>query len=128
LIKKSKWALYLWLEKGGEVVMEDFFKQAVSNVISHGDTDISPFPIENHIFFDSKDAVVDLLVKLNGSFYDSIVKEPPANDSALTPVGYEGFRWATQLDPLWNAYFLGVVLSVIPPFLTLVKSREFLSS
>ena len=24
-------------------------------------------------------------------------------------VTHEGFRWVTQIDPLWNAYFLGLV-------------------
>jgi len=30
----------------------------------------------------------------------------------LSAVGYSGFRWATQIDPIWNAYFLGLVLSI----------------
>jgi hypothetical protein len=39
-------------------------------------------------------------------------KQPPANQSLLAPVGYTGFRWATQLDPVWNAYLLALVISI----------------
>ncbi|MCV5421343.1 RNA-dependent DNA polymerase, partial [Escherichia coli] len=26
--------------------------------------------------------------------------------------GYYGYRWATQIDPFWNAFFLGLVLKI----------------
>ena len=29
-------------------------------------------------------------------------------------VGYTSFRWVTQIDPIWNAYLLGLVLSIAP--------------
>ena len=32
--------------------------------------------------------------------------------SALTPVGYTGFRWATQIEPFWNAYYLALVIAI----------------
>ena len=32
----------------------------------------------------------------------------------MAPVGYMGFRWATQLDPLWNAYLLALVIELAP--------------
>ncbi len=38
--------------------------------------------------------------------------EPPDNVSSLAMVGYTAFRWVTQIDPLWNAYLLGLVLSL----------------
>jgi hypothetical protein len=28
----------------------------------------------------------------------------------LTQVGYTGFRWATQIEPFWNAYYLSLVI------------------
>ena len=30
----------------------------------------------------------------------------------MVPVHHTGFRWGAQLDPFWNAYFLGCVLSI----------------
>jgi hypothetical protein len=88
------------------------FERAIANVTKHGDTDIFPFPIENHVFFDRKDETVSLLLSLDDKFKDRLAQFPPSNHSALAPVGYEGFRWATQLDPIWNLYFLGIVLSI----------------
>ena len=37
---------------------------------------------------------------------------PPKNVSSLTPVTYSGFRWATQIDPIWNAHFLAAVIAI----------------
>lgn len=38
-------------------------KLAVQNVIKHGDTDIFPFPFENHAFFDKEQETVDLVIE-----------------------------------------------------------------
>ena len=92
--------------------MRTYFKRALSNITKHGDTDIFPFPIENHIFFDKSSETIDLLTDLYNNFRERLAHFPPSNISALAPVSYMGFRWATQLDPLWNAFFLGVVLSI----------------
>jgi hypothetical protein len=91
--------------------MKAYFDAAVKNITKHGDTDIFPYPIENHISFDKKDEIVQLLIDLNDNFTKRLAQFPPSNYSALAPVSYTGFRWATQLDPLWNAFFLGLVLS-----------------
>lgn len=88
------------------------FEAALDNIVEHGDTDIFPFPIENRIFFDSKAGAIKLLEELDKNFDASFAKTPPVNQSALCPVGYTGFRWATQIDPLWNAYFLALVISI----------------
>lgn len=85
---------------------------AVANVTKHGDTDIFPFPIENHVFHDKADEAIKLLHHLHAHFSESLATHPPANEGALAPVSYTGFRWATQLDPLWNVYFLALVLSI----------------
>lgn len=92
--------------------MKDYFRAAVQNIARHGDTDVFPFPIENHVLFDKEEAVVSALMKIHGDISSSIADNPPLVEGMLSPVGYTGFRWATQLDPLWNAYFLGLVISV----------------
>lgn len=43
-----------------EATMDIYFQRAISNVIHHGDTDIFPFPIENHLFFDKPVETVSL--------------------------------------------------------------------
>jgi hypothetical protein len=92
--------------------MKTYFERAVANINTHGDTDIFPFPIENHLLFDKSSEVVGLLLDIDNNFRSRLTQTPPFNYSALTPVSYTGFRWATQIDPLWNAYLLGVVLSI----------------
>lgn len=92
--------------------MRKYFEFAVDNIIKFGDTDIFPFPIENHLFYDLKDETISLLLKIFNDFDNFVVSHSPQNESMLSPAGYTGFRWATQIDPIWNAYLLGLVLSI----------------
>jgi Reverse transcriptase (RNA-dependent DNA polymerase) len=92
--------------------MDDYFKRAIANVVRHGDTDIFPFPIENHLFFDKQQQTIELLREIHRDFEGSLSRYPPAHEAALAPVNYSGFRWATQMDPLWNLYFLALVISI----------------
>src|SRR5262245_50041069 len=90
------------------------FERAVNNVATRGDTDVFPFPVENHVFHDRQDAVIDLLERISNDFQGSLERVPIASYSCLAPVGYAGYRWATQVDPLWNAYLLSLVISMAP--------------
>jgi hypothetical protein len=92
--------------------MNLYFKRAIANVTRNGDTDIFPFPVENHVFHDCPQQTVNVLNDLHGNFSKWLAGHPPAHEGALAPVSYTGFRWATQLDPLWNLYFLAMVLSI----------------
>ena len=86
--------------------------KAVQNIIKHGDTDIFPFPFENYAFFDKQDDIVDLIVEYDDNFEEYLARFSPLNVSSLTPVTYSGFRWATQIDSIWNAHFLTCVLAL----------------
>lgn len=44
------------------------FEVALRNIVKYGDTDIFPFPIENHILHDQKAAVVKQLQDAYSSF------------------------------------------------------------
>lgn len=92
--------------------MRKHFQLAVANIVRHGDTDIFPFPIENLILKDQREEVVDLLTSIYENFDSFLASEPPTHEATLVPVGYTGFRWGSQLDPLWNAYFLGCVIAL----------------
>jgi Reverse transcriptase (RNA-dependent DNA polymerase) len=85
---------------------------AVKNVIKHGDTDIFPFPFENHAFFDKEAETIDLVLEYEANFDQYLNQYPPKNVSSLAPVTYSGFRWATQIDPIWNAHFLASVAAI----------------
>lgn len=92
--------------------MEEFFKLALENISKYGDTDIFPFPVEKNIFFDCKENSIKLLGEIHSKLDEFLSSNPPVNLSTLCPVGYTGFRWGTQIDPIWNAYFLSLVLKV----------------
>lgn len=91
---------------------DEAFTAAVANVASHGDTDIFPFPFEGHLFRDRPDEAVAVLRQLHASFDEYLASYPPQAIVTLNQVGYTGFRWATQIDPFWNAYYLASVLRV----------------
>jgi hypothetical protein len=86
--------------------------KAIENVVKHGDTDIFPFPFENHAFFDKQTQITDLVAEYDENFDEYLARFSPQNDSSLTPVTYSGFRWATQIDPIWNAHFLACVIAL----------------
>ncbi len=92
--------------------MEAALNRAIENVADYGDTDIFPFPIENRIIRDRSAQVVSYLKQVDTDFDKFITAFPPANYGSLAPAGYTGFRWATQIDPLWNVYFLALVIQL----------------
>ncbi|MGB4057255.1 MAG: RNA-directed DNA polymerase [Alphaproteobacteria bacterium] len=92
--------------------MEKHFQRALINIAKHGDTDVFPYPLENSFFFDNQNDVIKLLKEIHKNFDAVLDTDPPFNESYLSPVGYTGFRWVTQIDPLWNAYFLGIIISI----------------
>ena len=50
------------------IVSKDSLLLAVRNVAQWGDTDVLPFPLENHWFHDAEDEVVSVLTELDGAF------------------------------------------------------------
>jgi len=89
-------------------------KAAIKNIDTFWDTDIFPFSFEQHIFHDRPDLLQKALETLHADFDAELAKNPPDNINTLAPVGYTGFRWATQIDPLWNAYYLTLVIEMGP--------------
>ncbi len=87
-------------------------KAAVRNIATHGDTDVFPFPFECHLFYDAPDACVKVLKELDSKFDEFMATYPADTIITLTQVGYTGFRWATQIEPFWNAYYLALVIQI----------------
>jgi len=79
---------------------------ALRNVAEYGDTDIFPFPFENLVFKDRHAEASGVLRTIHGDFWNWLSSYPPQTIPTLTQVGYTGFRWATLIDPFWNAYYL----------------------
>lgn len=92
--------------------MRDNFKKALTNIIRHGDTDIFPFPFERYLFEQKLEETLDILETYHSNIDDAITLSPPLTLIELSQVGYYGFRQATLIEPFWNAYFLGLVISI----------------
>ena len=100
-------------------MLREAFTQAVRNVARYGDTDIFPHVFERHVFYDSSDKVIKALEDMHHHFFDKDASStfstyPISNVGTLSPVGHFGFRLANQLDPLWNAYLLGLCIAAAP--------------
>ena len=85
---------------------------AIKNIARHGDTDVFPFPFETHVFFDNPAECKKILLDIHDNFDDYMAQSPPSTLETLTQVGYTGFRWATQIEPFWNVYYLALVISI----------------
>lgn len=94
--------------------MESSFRSAIANVTNYGDTDIFPFPFENRVFADRQDETVALLQSIHDDFLPTINRTPPVNIRTCAPLGFTSFRWATQIDPIWNLYFLSLAHKIAP--------------
>ena len=90
----------------------DAITRSLKNISKHGDTDIFPFPFETHLFFDRETECKAILESVHSDFDTALSTRPAATIPSLTQVGYTGFRWATQIEPFWNAYYLACVISL----------------
>ncbi|RYZ78055.1 MAG: RNA-directed DNA polymerase, partial [Proteobacteria bacterium] len=94
------------------VVDKNTMELAIKNIATHGDTDIFPFPAENHLLHDKPQELVGVLMEVDKKFKEFITSIPVLTSKNLSAVGYSGFRYGTQIDPLWNTYLLALVLTV----------------
>lgn len=92
--------------------MRDNFKKALSNIIRHGDTDVFPFPFERHLFEEKNKESLKLLEEYHKDLDKALNQSPALTLVKLSQVGYYGFRQVTLIEPFWNAYFLGLVISL----------------
>jgi len=94
------------------LVPEADLKLATQNIAHFGDTDIFPFPTENHIFYDKPEGVCTVLKEIDNDFESALITMPVLASKELAAVGYNGFRQGTQIDPIWNAYLLALVVCI----------------
>ena len=94
------------------MTFDDAIERALRNIATFGATDVFPFLFERHVFFDRPDESKKLLRVIHDNFYAWLNDHPPSTHESLAQVGYTGFRWATQIEPWWNAYYLAMVVSL----------------
>jgi hypothetical protein len=92
--------------------VEDAFIPALQNIADHGDTDILPLPFETYLFADEQAKSREILKDLHDNLDARLAANPPQIIPTLAQVGYTGFRWATFIEPFWNAYYLSLAISV----------------
>ena len=92
-------------------MIEQNIELAIRNITKFGDTDIFPFPIENKIIFDKKKDIISLIKEFEAQNIKYVLSRvPPINVHSVINSGYTGFRWGTQIDPIWNIYYLYLVI------------------
>jgi len=91
---------------------EDAFSPALQNIAAHGDTDVFPLPFETHLFFDEETKSRAILKEIHDNLDTWLATYPPHVIPTLAQVGYTGFRWATFIEPFWNAYYLALTISL----------------
>lgn len=94
--------------------LEQSMDVAVNNIAAFGDTDIFPPPDEVIGMFRDRQNVVRRVMALHDDFVSTGAMSPPDLIRCLVPAGYLGQRLATQIPPLWNAYYLGIVIACAP--------------
>jgi hypothetical protein len=94
------------------IVSEKSLRFAVKNIVHFGDTDVFPFPMERRWFEADEEAVIKLLQTIDGGFDEALALYPVTFVKSLAGVGYHGFRAATQIDPIWDAYLLALVVEI----------------
>ncbi|WP_313421922.1 RNA-directed DNA polymerase [Brevibacterium casei] len=67
------------------------------------------------IFKHSKnyEAVIDIvqdIVKSKEHLSKALGDTPPVNQSSIYPAGFNGYRWVTKIDPLWNIVYLTLAI------------------
>ncbi len=92
--------------------ISEVIRVSLKNIAKYGDTDIFPFPFERNLFFDRPNECRKLLLDLHSHFDQFLATYPPVTIESLTQVGYTGFRWASQIEPFWNAYYLALVIAI----------------
>ncbi|HSS48439.1 MAG TPA: metallophosphoesterase, partial [Thermoanaerobaculia bacterium] len=102
------------LKKSRPVARDTPDFRAIQNVIAHGDTDILPFPVENRIIRAHPEEFQDLVESTRQNFVVEIAKNHPVFLRCLVRTGHTRYRWATQVDPLWNAVFLAEIIEIAP--------------
>lgn len=87
---------------------------AIDNIAAHGDTDIFPSPDEAALLFFDREEAAKKVMALHDDFVSKSGVSPPELIRCLVPAGYLTQRLATQIPPLWNAYYLAIVIACAP--------------
>jgi len=91
--------------------LEQAIVAAINNIALNGDTDIFPVPDEAVALLSDRAALIRQVQALHDEFEKAALAAPPEVIRCLVPAGYLGQRIASQISPLWNVYYLALVIA-----------------
>jgi hypothetical protein len=94
--------------------MVDAIAAAIENVLAHADTDIFPPPGDAEFLLGDRENAIQRIAAIHHDFEHCSTHSPPDVIRCLVPAGYLGQRLASQIPPLWNAYYLALVIACGP--------------
>ena len=86
--------------------------RALRNIATFGDTDVFPIPFERNVFFHKHAECKAIIQSIHADLDGWLANHSAASHECLAQVGYTGFRWAAQIEPFLNAYYLSLALNV----------------
>ena len=84
---------------------------AIDNIAFNGDTDVFPVSDETVALLGDRSALAIRVLALHDEFERNSAVAPPEVIRCLVPAGYLGQRIASQISPIWNAYYLALVIA-----------------
>jgi hypothetical protein len=94
--------------------LEAAIEHAIDHLATHDDTDIFPSPLDGIALFRDRDASIAAVIAHHQQFDERANLEPPTVIRSLVPAGYHGLRLGSQIPPIWNAYYLSLVIACAP--------------
>lgn len=94
--------------------MADAITAAIENVRANSDTDIFPPHGDADFLLGDLERAVRRVTAIHQDFEHYSAHSPPNVIRCLVPAGYLGQRLASQICPLWNAYYLALVIACGP--------------
>lgn len=94
--------------------ISDAIAAAIQNVQTNGDTDIFPPPSDADWLLGDHENAIRCVAAIHHDFEHYSAHSPPNVIRCLVPASYLGQRLASQLPPLWNAYYLALVIACGP--------------
>lgn len=101
-------------DQGAVLQLEAAIEHAIDHLTAHADTDIFPAPLDGIALFRDRDASIAAVIEHHQQFDDRADLEPPTVIRSLVPAGYHGLRLGSQIPPIWNAYYLSLVIACAP--------------
>lgn len=97
---------------------------AVDNIAAVGETDIFPQSLQTRHLLQDRAAAVRQVLRLHHEFDHLAASSPPQVMRSLVPAGHFGMRLGSRIAPVWNAYYLSLVIDSAPAIERIRASHE----